>query len=214
MQTYLGYIAGILSVLAYVPYIRAILADRNKPESPTKCRPKRASWIIWVVTSWIIIATMNANSSAFSKYQAWAYAIGASVTFLVSIRYGIGGWRLSDRVYLGMALSGLILWGILHSAWYAFALAAIVDGIGVLPVIKARGEGENPAAWILFFIGSFANLLGVFWIEDLSLRIDNPRLADIVYPIMMTTIIFFPLVTVIRAYVRQSRKTSLTPSLP
>lgn len=110
-----------------------------------------------------------------------------------------------------MALSGLLLWWKFNSAWYAFALAIVVDGIGVLPVLKARGEGENTTGWILFFLGSLANLVAVAWIEDKSLRIGNPNLADVAYPILATTIIVLPFIAVLNAYFKNSRANIFSP---
>lgn len=181
--TIFGYLAGIFSILAYFPYIIAVISDRNKLDSdPSKSKPKRASWIIWITTSWIILLTMKATASTFTIWQAWAYAIGATATMIIAIFYGEGGWKTSDRICFGTALVGLILWWALHSAWYAFAIALCVDGAGVIPILKARGRGENVTGWLLFFLGSLSNIIGTFGIADWSISPDNPNLADIVYP--------------------------------
>ncbi len=135
---------------------------------------------------------MQANVSVFSKYQAWAYAIGASVIFFVSIPYGTGGWGMSDKIYLGMAVFGLFLWWGFHSAWYAFVFAMTVDGIGILPIIKAKGAGESRVAWTLWFVGCLANIAGMMKISDKALYATNPALADIIYPITMSAIVVVP----------------------
>lgn len=188
-----GYLAGILAVVSYLPYISAVWKDRYKPDrDPTKCRPKRASWIIWAVSSWIIVATMKTNTATFSIYQAWAYGIGATVTLAVAIPYGEGGWRMIDRISLLAASTGLILWGVFNSAWYAFAIAMAADGVAILPIVKAKGRGEDPLAWSLFFLGSLANCVGVVGIDDKTLSTLNPRLADIVYPVGVAAIVSIP----------------------
>jgi len=189
-KEYLGILAGVFSFAAYFPYIISIWKDRKKLQSdPTKNSPKRASWIIWFTTSVIILLTMESNQSMFAKYQAWAYGIGATVTLLFAIPYGTGGWEKSDKVYLAIALLGLILWWQLHSAWYAFALAMIVDIVGIFPIIKARGRGEDWKAWMLWSIGGLANFSGMLLIENKTLSPSNPALADILYPTIMTTLI-------------------------
>jgi hypothetical protein len=196
-------------MLGYVPYIGSILRDRKKPDDDIyKCRPKRATWIIWMATSWIILLTMKANASAFAIYQAWAYAIGVSATLLLAIFYGTGGWSFWDRGFLGVALIGLILWWSLHSAWYAFAIAMLVDAMGTLPVIRARGQGEDPVAWSLFFLGSAINLGTIVGLEDRSLSLGNPHLADIVYPLFMTVIVAVPAALSWHSYYAARAKTS------
>lgn len=133
---------------------------------------------------------MEANASEFAKYQAWAYALGATVTLLVSIPYGEGGWTRADKWYLGIALFGLVLWWYFKSAWYAFAFAMFVDAIGILPIIQARGRGEDWKAWTLWSAGTLANLGGISAITDRSFRADNSALPDLVYPVAMSIIVF------------------------
>jgi hypothetical protein len=198
-----GYLAGIISILAYFPYIYAIINDRGKPDTDgSKCKPKRASWIIWITTSWIILLTMKVNTSTFAIWQALAYAIGATVTLALSIFYGQGGWAMSDRVFLGLAFAGLLLWWIFHSAWYAFALALLVDGMGIMPIVKARGAGENPTGWSLFFLGSLSNIGGTFGISNKTINLHNPHLADLLYPWIMTLIVLLPTLMVWRSHLK------------
>jgi Ca2+/Na+ antiporter len=207
MYTYLGYLGGVISVAAYFPYVWAIWKDRHRPDrDPGKCKPKRASWIIWFVTSWIIVATMNENAAVSSIYQVWAYAFGATTTLLLTIRYGEGGWKVSDILSLSGAAIGLILWWLLNSAWYAFTIAMAVDAIGTLPVIKEKGRGEDVKAWALFSLGTLVTCTTVLGIEDKTLSSSNPRLSDIVYPIGMALVVTVPAYFVLSyAYINKVR---------
>jgi len=142
---------------------------------------------------------MDSNESTFTKYQTWAYAIGATVTFLVSIRYGTGGWKWSDRFSFSVALLGLLCWWLLGSAWYAFAFAMLADGVGVLPVIRARGEGEDLLGWTLFLLGCLANVAGVLCLPGKVFVRTHPALPDLAYAFGMTAIILVPTLLVLHA---------------
>ncbi len=165
LQT-LGLIAGVLSVITYVPYLRDIFRLKTKPE--------RATWFIWAVLSGIAFFSQMAKGATDSLWLVGVQTLGVIVVFVLSIRYGVGGFVRRDMIALGAAGLGLVLWFYTSEAAYALLIAIAIDAIGAsLTVLKAYRdpESETLSTWVLsgtagifatFAVGSFDYILLAF----------------------------------------------------
>lgn len=153
LQT-LGLIAGVLSVITYVPYLRDIFRLKTKPE--------RATWFIWAVLSGIAFFSQMAKGATDSLWLVGVQTIGVVVIFILSIRYGVGGFVRRDMIALGAAGLGLVLWYYTNEAAFALLIAIVIDAIGAsLTVLKAYKdpESETLSTWVLSgTAGIFATL--------------------------------------------------------
>lgn len=162
MLTILGYIAGILSFICYLPYIRDILKGTTKPE--------RASWFIWSVLSSIQLFAQLSKGATNSLWLIGVQTGGVVAIFVLSILYGRGKLLKRDFVALFAAAFGLFIWYITKEATWALVITVIIDFIGgSLTVIKAyeHPKSETLSTWLLSGIagifGSFA--VGTFnWV--------------------------------------------------
>ena len=104
LQHILGISAGILSFLAFVPYIIATLRGSN--------RPNRATWIIWAVLGFILLGSYKAAGATDTLWLTVGNVVAFSAVVLISFKYGEGGWKLLDISCLTLAALGIFLW------WY------------------------------------------------------------------------------------------------
>jgi hypothetical protein len=158
-----GLIAGLLSIVAFIPYIIAIIRKRAKPN--------RATWIIWSVMSFVIAISYYASGARETIWVAVAYAIGSTITAILSIKFGEGGWTKFDRFCLvGSALS-ILLWLITKQPMVALIINIIIDLLGALPTMKKsylNPSGEDKLTWTLF---ELANIINLFAITSLKFSI-------------------------------------------
>lgn len=158
-----GLIAGFLSALSYIPYIISIIRGKTKPA--------RASWIIWSLLSFVILASYKSLGASTTLFVVYAYAVGTFITMLLSLKYGVGGWTRFDKICLLTSALSLVVWWLTNSAFLALLMNILIDVIGTLPTIKKvyhQPDSEDRTAWSLFFLGSFFNLLAI---NQLSLEI-------------------------------------------
>lgn len=149
-----GLLSAFLSAICYLPYLRDIFRKTTKPE--------RASWFIWTVLTCIAFFSQLAKGATNSLWLTGVEAIWVTVIFLLSIKYGIGGFKRRDIVALIIAFIGLVLWTLTKDATYALLLTIIVDGTGaVLTILKAY---ENPASETLstWLLDGIAGLFAMF----------------------------------------------------
>lgn len=148
--------AGIISIIGYVPYIIAIIKR--------KTRPARSSWIIWSLLSFIILASYKDVGAGPTLFIPIAYTLGAFVTMILALFYGEGGWSKFDRLCILASISSLFVWWLTKSAFLALTINILIDVIGGLPTVKKvyyDPKSENKLAWGLFLVGAIFNVLAI-----------------------------------------------------
>jgi len=161
IKTIAGWVAGILSFAAYIPYAWAIIKTRNS-EKPVK--PNRATWAIWTVVGLMLLASYRSAGASFTIGVPIAYALCGITIFLLSLKYGEGGWTNLDRWCLAVAAGSAIVWWLTGSPLVALVANLGIDLVGGLPTIKKvylNPASESCTAWTMFFLGNVANLFAV-----------------------------------------------------
>jgi hypothetical protein len=180
----LGIAAAIIGFSANIPYIIGILNRKTKPN--------KATWMIWAVLSVIIAASYYASGARDTAWTPIAYAIGATMVAILSVKYGEEGWTALDKGCLAGAALGLALWAITKEPVFAYYLTTTVDAIGAIPTIKKaweRPESEANLAWPIF---SVANTLNLLAITQWTLTIALYPVYVFVMEIAMTLLVYWP----------------------
>ncbi|MEK7478584.1 MAG: hypothetical protein AAB626_01510 [Patescibacteria group bacterium] len=165
-----GKVAGIISLVAIVPYVLAILRGETKPN--------RATWWIWLVVGLMCVASYHSSGANHTIWVPVSYVIGPFTVAILSIKYGEGGWTPFDRWCLLGAGMSIVLWWVFNSPLIALLINLFIDLMGSLPTIRKayhKPESEDRTTWILFCAGNTANLFAV----------ERWTFAIAVYPIYM-----------------------------
>ncbi|MCK6589784.1 MAG: hypothetical protein HUU21_26100 [Polyangiaceae bacterium] len=174
----LGLFAGVLSLLAFIPYVVSILRGQT--------RPNRATWWVWTVCNGILFASYFAAGERRSAWVPMSYTASSLLVAILSLKRGEGGLSRFDR---GCALSsavGLVLWGVSGSPLTALAINIGVDFAGALPTLRKTyldPKSENLSAWALFLA---ANLVNLFAVEAWA----SPSVALPIYYFLITLVVF------------------------
>lgn len=169
-----GKLAGIISLSAYAPYILSILRKQTKPN--------RASWIIWALVSTIIALSYREAGASYAFLTPVGYVVGSTIVFILSIRYGVGGWTPFDRKCLIGAAISLVIWHIFNSPMSALLINLLINLLGTLPTARKawyQPETESKVFWSLVSLGSIVNLFAV----------ENWTFSMAVYPVSMIFLI-------------------------
>jgi len=152
----LGYASGILMMLSVIPYARSILRGETKPQ--------RMTWFIWTVLILIAFFSQLAKGATWSLLLTAGDAIAIIISFILSIKFGVGGLRKIDIISLCGAGVSLILWYLTKEPAVALFLIIIIDLIGAnLTIIKTwkNPETENWVGWGICGVGGFLGVLAV-----------------------------------------------------
>jgi uncharacterized protein with PQ loop repeat len=152
-QITVGRAAGVVSAIAFVPYLVAVVRRRT--------RPSIASWFIWTAVGAVLCASYWATGARASIWVAVSYVAGPLVTAIVALRYGERGWSRFDKGCLLTAALSLGLWALTGDPFVALGLNILVDFLGALPTMRnvwRDPDAEDRAAWGIFFAGNAINL--------------------------------------------------------
>jgi hypothetical protein len=156
-----------------------------------KISPRLVTWLVWATGDWIILVGILTQKVRLSALIIVA-TIGASLTFLLTLKFGKSGWETRDKVCL--ALSGLAIgiWLWLGNSDYGIGISLIGLWIAAYPmysIARDTPETENKLTWALFNV---ANVFAIFAIPNILMlftgSIPTLTFADVAPPIMFMVI--------------------------
>lgn len=160
-QTLSGVLAGLLSIVASILYIIGIFRKDEKE----RIKPNRATWFIWAIVGWIILLSYRASGAEETIWVPVGYALGSTVIFLLSIKYGVGGWSRLDRRCLLAAGLSLVLWVAL-GATVALVAALLIDLAGFVPTLEKSWSSPQTEGRLAWGTGAIANLFNILAVKE------------------------------------------------
>lgn len=154
MKYTLNVIAGVLFVVAFFPYIRAILRGETKPA--------KASWIIWASLDYIVFAGMIVENTV--NGQILGAVIGATVIIGLAMKYGTPGWTKTDKFCLAGAFLGIALWFIFSNPVFGILTSSVVTFLGSIPTFASAWKDpsrEDKLAWTIFWISCVCAIIAI-----------------------------------------------------
>ena len=156
MTQILGWLSFVVLLLSYIPYVIDILKGNTKPE--------RAAFFIWTVLGFSLISSQLAEGGMESVLLSVGGTVGPLIVFLLSIKYGVGGFLLRDKFALVFAAIGLLLWYLTNNPAFVLWIAILIDSAGVyLLLIKSYKDpaSELPLLWASGVVAGTLSILSV-----------------------------------------------------
>lgn len=170
----LSFIAIVLTLAAYIPYIRAIFSGTIKPHV--------FSWVIWGATTLLaFLAQLEANGGV----GAWPIGVSGSITIFIAclayLKRADVTITKSDWLFFVAAMSSLPLWYLTSDPLWAVVMLTTVDVLGFGPTI--RKAYHFPYSESLLFFGLFAvrNLL-------VMMAFENYSMTTLLFPAVIATV--------------------------
>lgn len=178
----LGMIAIVLTFVAFIPYIKSILAGKTKPHV--------FSWVIWGITTFIVFLAQLADSGGAG---AWSIGISGIITMFVAylayIKKADSTITKSDWLFFIMAISAIPLWYITSNPLWAVVILTGIDTIGFFPSIRKAYIKPFEDQILLYATMVIRNITSIAALE-------NYTLTTILFPavITITCLIFIAVV--------------------
>lgn len=170
----LSFVAIVLTLAAYIPYIRAIFSGTIKPHV--------FSWVIWGATTLLaFLAQLEANGGV----GAWPIGVSGSITIFIAclayLKRADVTITKSDWLFFVAAMSSLPLWYLTSDPLWAVVMLTTVDVLGFGPTI--RKAYHFPFSESLLFFGLFAvrNLL-------VMMAFENYSMTTLLFPAVIATV--------------------------
>lgn len=157
-----GLAAVVLTVVAYVPYIKAIRAGKVKPHF--------FSWLIWSLTTVIVFfAQVAADGGA----GAWSTAVSAAITFYVAwlalvLRSDFTN-TTADWCFLIAALLSLPAWFFTADPLWSVVILTTVDALGFGPTLRKAWRKPHEESMQFYVLFAVRSMLSVAALESRTL---------------------------------------------
>ena len=183
LKALLGIIAGIISIICYIPYIITTIKGTTKPNI--------ATWSTWMILSIVVTASSFAAGAFNTLWVPLCGVIGQGTIAFLAIQRGKQNWSNFDLICLFFVGLGLVFWWHFNSPIIALTMTLTVDLVGVLPTFKKsyfEPESENLLTWVLYLLSSIFLILSV----------ESWTLALGIFPIYLFTVNFIIVLLLIR----------------
>ena len=164
----LGVLAGIVSVLDGIPYIRDTLRGVT--------RPHRGTWLIWSSLALVALASQWADGAGWSLVMVAVQAALTMTVFGLSVTRGEGGLSRPELVMLAIAASGLVGWFSSDNPTVATSCVVAADAVGAALMIPKTWRDPGSETLIAFVWAAVAGALS-------SLAVASPDVSLLIYPV-------------------------------
>ena len=183
MRNLILIIAGIIDLLANIPYIKDSLKGKTKPNT--------ASWSTWTLINGITIAAaLNAGGAINTVILGSTYFIATFSILLIALFKGSSRYTLFDVICQLIAIIGIILWQASGNPNLALLLVIVSGEIAALPTLKHSYYYPNEETLSSFVVASIIAVIFVLLASSISfaslavpidLAIGNGLIAVIIF---------------------------------
>jgi hypothetical protein len=157
----LSAIAIALTLVAFFPYLRAIIRGTTKPHV--------FSWVIWAATTLVVFF---AQIQAGAGVGAWPIGVSGAVTALIAVvayaRRGDVAITRIDWTFFCTAASALPLWYFTDDPTVAVVVLTVVDLLGFGPTIRKINTAPYSESVAFFALFAVRNIIVVAALERYS----------------------------------------------
>jgi len=154
-------IAIVLTLVAFLPYVLAIISGRTKPHV--------FSWIIWGSTTFVVFL---AQVEAKGGVGAWPIGISGIITLWIALLAYLKRADISitkiDWLFFVSALSSLPLWYLSADPLWAVIVLTVVDILGFAPTLRKAYYAPYTEPLLFYALFAVRNMLVILALEFYS----------------------------------------------
>jgi len=185
MNTYLIIASSVLIFCTYASYIWSIIYGKSKPHRTTR--------LVYLIIFALETVSLFVQHDEVTIWLALFTSINCLIVFLLSLKYGMGGWSKIDICCLLVAILGIVIWQISKDPFLGLYTYILADLIGVTPTIIKTIKHPETEFWLSYMFNCLAALCTIFAVESVSIHI-------YVYPIYILTINSTMLILALRVF--------------
>jgi hypothetical protein len=160
MAAILGLLAGVLTVVDAIPYLRDVLRGST--------RPHRGTWLIWSVLAIVACLSQRADGASWSLVMVATQAATTTAIFWLAIRRGVGGVTPTEFALIGLAGAGVVGWLLVDEPVVATACVVAADLIGLALMVPKTWRDPGSETLVTFVLGSLAGALAAGAVGELD----------------------------------------------
>ena len=159
----LGIAATLLGISGYLPYFRDMLARRIKPHA--------FSWLIWSILTFIAFTVSITKGGAAGSWVLVVQGVLNAIIAIIAMRSGETRITGLDKLCLGLALMGIVLWVVTMNSLWGVLISSVVDLIALVPTLTKAYKNpfeESTSLFILSGLGFALSILALGTVNILT----------------------------------------------
>lgn len=184
MQQILILSSSVLVFVTYIVYAWSIVTKRTKPHRTTRL-------VLFLVTA-LGAASLFAQHDSVAIWLIGTCSLASAFVFLLSIKYGIGGWSKVDLVCLIIALIGIIVWRVTNNPLLALYASIMADFAGMIPTLIKTYRLPKSEYWFSYVSLIIAISLTLLAVKDWEAQCFAYPLYLFIINIIMLSLILRP----------------------
>jgi len=151
-------ISSILALISPLIYAKAIFKGEAKPHRTTR--------LILLIISSLATLSLFAQKDTVAIWLAGVSTLQSILIFILSIKYGMGGWSKADLFCLVVACFGIVLWQTTKNPSLALYASIIADFIGMIPTLTKTFRFPETEVWLFYALDMCAAFLNLFAVKS------------------------------------------------
>jgi hypothetical protein len=157
MRNDLAVLAGVMSVLAALPYIFDTLRGKTHPNIVT--------WFTWTLLNGINTAAAWTSGAVQTGIFTAAAGLATGAILIAGLRAGVKHYTVFDMLCQAAALGGIVLWKLTADPNLAVLINLAVDLAGLLPTYRHVLRAPDAETWQTFAITTLAGGLTLLSVQ-------------------------------------------------
>jgi len=170
MQTALIWASNVFVLASYLTYIWATVKGRAKPHRTTR-------FVLLIIIA-IGFLSLYAQGDRVVVWFLGICLLGSITEFILSLKYGMGGWAPADIVCLIIASIGIVLWRITSNPALALYATVAADFAGMVPSLIKTYHFPQSEYWLSY-------LFDIIAIAFTILAIQHGSFNEYLYPVYL-----------------------------
>lgn len=142
MKEALAIIAALLAVAGNVPYLRDTWKGRVQPHPYT--------WLVGSIVSGTVLLGMIEKGAGIGSLPVAVSEIFTICIFLFSLKFGFKKVTKTDRLFLALALLGVVPWLLTKDPTLSVVIAVGVDLLSLVPTFRKAWTHPSTESPVLF----------------------------------------------------------------
>ncbi len=155
-------VSSLLALISPFVYAKAIFNKEAKPHRTTR--------LILLIISSLATLSLFAQKDTVAIWLAGVSTLQSIFIFILSIKYGMGGWSKTDLLCLIIAFSGIILWQTTKNPSIALYASIIADFTGMIPTLIKTFRFPETEVWTFYTLDVCAALLSLLAVKSFAVQ--------------------------------------------
>jgi hypothetical protein len=160
-KTLISTLAVILSLAAYIPYLKDIFKGKTKPHI--------YSWFIWGIVTAVAYGLQISAGAGVGSWVTLTVAIVAFIIFFLGMRSGIKDITFFDTIFFILALVAIYLWLVVKQPVESVILVSSIDMLGFIPTVRKSWNKPHSETLFTYKLSTFRHGLSILALQKYSI---------------------------------------------